>query len=417
MTVEEREVVHLLVLSRQPGFPWYVRVDTDSKGHRCFRLVAKLLSAASIWLLMVATALAQPLVINYQSLPSFSALTPALVGAIAQKRVLYVNRSVGNNIAGPRGGLDCLNFPTDEQAYTVCRRNHPVAIYQSPSTETDWNMPGGYPRANITFIGWDTICTGGEWYSLPPCILDYFMAHINEYDVFMLNISYLEMGAGIESVTDGWFARQSPRFNITHYETWEAEHPDKKFIYMLPSIARNIGNSTMSQHLAQWRTYIQQRSSGVFLDLPSIESHDPWGNPCWDNRDGVPYTNPSNGQSENWPDDGEAHEAICQQYTTETDGGHTGNPAAGNIRNAKGIWLALNAAINQESTPPPPPPPPDTEPPTVECSWDSALPAISLVLTCRFQDNLSIEQLRVGDFFAVDSGGNVIQNPPTIILP
>ena len=39
----------------------------------------------------------------------------------------------------------------------------------------------------------------------------------------------------------------------------------------------------------------------------------------FDNRDGIPYTSQT-GQMEDYPDDGYDRPAICQDYTTETDG-------------------------------------------------------------------------------------------------
>jgi hypothetical protein len=75
------------------------------------------------------------------------------------------------------------------------------------------------------------------------------------------------------------------------------------------------------------------------LDVADIESHDPWGNPCYDNRDGVPYS--VGNASENYPDDGINSLAICQHYTRESDGGHLGNPDVGKIRIAKAFWVLM----------------------------------------------------------------------------
>jgi hypothetical protein len=75
------------------------------------------------------------------------------------------------------------------------------------------------------------------------------------------------------------------------------------------------------------------------FDVADILSHDPAGNPCYDNRDGVPYDNGNN--SENYPDDGANRLAICPHYTTETDGGHLGSVSAGKIRVAKAFWVLM----------------------------------------------------------------------------
>ena len=58
-----------------------------------------------------------------------------------------------------------------------------------------------------------------------------------------------------------------------------------------------------------------------------------------DNRDGVPYDNGNN--VEDFPDDGQDYLAICQHYTTETEGGHLGRVSAGKIRVAKAFWVLM----------------------------------------------------------------------------
>jgi hypothetical protein len=73
----------------------------------------------------------------------------------------------------------------------------------------------------------------------------------------------------------------------------------------------------------------------VLFDVADILSHDPAGNPCYDNRDGVAYLD------EDHPDDNLDIPAICPQYTTETEGGHLGSISAGGIRVAKAFWVLM----------------------------------------------------------------------------
>jgi hypothetical protein len=54
----------------------------------------------------------------------------------------------------------------------------------------------------------------------------------------------------------------------------------------------------------------------------------------------VPFVTPSGGASENHPDDGRQTLAICQEKTTETDGGHLGT-AQGLIGVSKGFWITM----------------------------------------------------------------------------
>jgi hypothetical protein len=73
--------------------------------------------------------------------------------------------------------------------------------------------------------------------------------------------------------------------------------------------------------------------------VADILSHDPSGAPCYDNRDGVYFSNGN--QSENYPNDGINRLAICPHYTTELDGGHLGSVSTGKIRVAKAFWVLM----------------------------------------------------------------------------
>jgi hypothetical protein len=84
--------------------------------------------------------------------------------------------------------------------------------------------------------------------------------------------------------------------------------------------------------------------------VADILSHRPDGQPCYDNRDGVPYNNGA--RSENYPNDGINTEAICPQYTTEVDGGHLGAVSAGKIRVAKAFWVLMAQIQGWNPSPP-----------------------------------------------------------------
>ena len=88
----------------------------------------------------------------------------------------------------------------------------------------------------------------------------------------------------------------------------------------------------------QLREYVRANNK-ILLDVADIESHDPSGQPCYDNRDGRLYA--TGNASENYADDRENLPALCQQYTREIDGGHLGNPDVGKIRLAKAYWIAM----------------------------------------------------------------------------
>jgi hypothetical protein len=48
-----------------------------------------------------------------------------------------------------------------------------------------------------------------------------------------------------------------------------------------------------------------------------------------------------NSNCENHPDDGLSIPAICQEYTTEVEGGHLGAVSSGKIRVAKAFWVLM----------------------------------------------------------------------------
>jgi hypothetical protein len=161
-----------------------------------------------------------------------------------------------------------------------------------------------------------------------------------QYDVVSYQFSYLEviLGSSIGNQPGGFFSDNLNRLDAYDQATAEAAHPGTIFIYWTTSLARAIGSEESRAFNDQMRQYAIAHDLPLF-DVADILSHDPSGNPCYDNRDGVPYD--PGGGGENYPDDGAAIPAICQHYTTETDGGHLGSVSAGRIRVAKAFWVMM----------------------------------------------------------------------------
>ncbi|HSP80365.1 MAG TPA: hypothetical protein VLQ93_17670, partial [Myxococcaceae bacterium] len=136
----------------------------------------------------------------------------------------------------------------------------------------------------------------------------------------------------------GYYANGIERWDISDLEELEAQHPDKRFIYWTTSLARSIGTLDGTRFNDQMRQYAVARG-GVLFDVADILSHDEQGQPCYDNRDGVEYC--GSNSCENHPDDGLSYPAICQDYTTELEGGHLGSVSAGKIRIAKAFWVLM----------------------------------------------------------------------------
>ena len=127
--------------------------------------------------------------------------------------------------------------------------------------------------------------------------------------------------------------------DVDDFEALEAKHPNAVFVLATANLSRGIGSKAGTAFNDQVRAYVRTKG-GFLLDVADIESHDPMGRACYDNRDGVPYI--INGQvRENYPDDGVDLPALCQHYTTEPDGGHLGAASAGMIRLAKAWWVLM----------------------------------------------------------------------------
>jgi hypothetical protein len=77
------------------------------------------------------------------------------------------------------------------------------------------------------------------------------------------------------------------------------------------------------------------------FDVADIESYTDLGAACYDNRDGIQYCSQNTGECENNPDDHKSFPALCQDYTTELNGGHLGSVSGGGIRIAKGFWVLM----------------------------------------------------------------------------
>jgi hypothetical protein len=303
---------------------------------------------------------AQGVIVDHTSLPLFEQIPDEYLQAAASLTMMFVNRSVGANI---NDGLTCLQYESDELAPTSCKRYvHVVSQFSSPPSEVDWFRRGGYDRANWAYFGWPG--TGippelpcgvdtGMWYQKLECFIRYVDANPGRFRVYSYQTSYLEVdeSSDIASPTTGYFARQENRFDVGDFEALQARHPSTIFLHHTSSLARSIGSRVSTDFNNQMRDYVR-RTNGFLLDVAAIESHDPWGNPCYDNRDGVPYSNGNN--SENHPDDGLDLPAICQHYTPETNGGHLGNPDVGKIRLAKAFWVLMARVAGWEPGDAPP---------------------------------------------------------------
>ncbi len=289
-----------------------------------------------------------PIVVDHTSVALFDQIPETYLQAAANLRMFFMDRSVGGNIDG---GLDCLSYTSDEVAPNSCvRYTHVDPAYSVDPSEVNWYRAGGYDRSRWLYQYWPDTSPCAEWYDKVGCFLSVMEPIIGQYDVVSFQFSYLEVAGGstIEDQPGGYFSDNASRLDVYEQEAFEAAHPDQVFIYWTTSLSRGIGTAEATTFNDQMRQYAVAHGKPLF-DVADILSHDPQGNPCFDNRDGVPYDNGNT--SENYPNDGQSTPAICQHYTTEVDGGHLGSVSAGSIRVAKAFWVLLARIAGWDGVP------------------------------------------------------------------
>ncbi len=299
-----------------------------------------------------ASAEAQVVVVDHTSVALFEQIPAEYLNAAANLTMVFADRSVGSNIDD---GLTCLGYPSVDEAPTSCKRyTHVVPEFSSPASEVYWSRTGGYNRSNWTYHNFPggglpdgavplpcSISNPSAWYEKLECFIQYVDANPTAYRVYSYQNSYLEVDSSsdIASSTRGYFVNQASRFDIADFEALQARHPAAIFLHHTSSLARAVGSQVAADFNGQMRAYVRSHG-GYLLDVADIESHDPWGRPCYDNRDGVPYT-VQGVLRENHPDDGLSLPAVCQHYTPEAEGGHLGSPDVGKIRVAKAFWVLM----------------------------------------------------------------------------
>ena len=277
----------------------------------------------------------EAVVVDHTNLSLYDRIPPRFVQAASELRLVFVNLSVGQNISE---GLDCIAGKTRRRG---CQRiaDPPFAV---PQREVEWGA--NRPRDNWVFRSWPRrgaenavscdIRDASSWRRQIQCFTNFVSASSGRIDVAAFQHSYALVTENspplVESLT-------SPD-GVAQIERLQREHPDTTIVWQTTSLARGIGTQNASDFNDGLRGYVQD-TGGYLLDVAAIISHDPDGNPCYDNRDGVPYRWAR--RQENHPDDGRSLPAICAHYTSEVDGGHLGRHTAGKIRAAKGWWIMM----------------------------------------------------------------------------
>jgi hypothetical protein len=279
--------------------------------------------------------------VDHTSVDLFEQIPDEYLEAARNTKMMYSDRSVGANI---NEGLNCLTAPSWAGTMPHCRTDYIGSSWNfknyksgAPARITFTPDPVKYDRSNWIFEP-----RTGEW---PKLTEDFITSlapqYIDTTDVLSYQFTYLNVqeGSDISDPEKGFFADNPNRYDIYDLEAYMAQHPDKTFILWTTSLARGIGSDVSTEFNDQMRQYAREHNL-VLFDVADIESHTDQGVPCFDNRDGVEYCS-QQGQCENYPDDGKDILAICQDYTTEPDGGHLGSVSGGMIRIAKAFWVLM----------------------------------------------------------------------------
>jgi hypothetical protein len=292
-----------------------------------------------------------PRTVDHTSVDLFSRIPARYLTAARNLKVLFSDRSVGQNI---NESLNCLSATSWASSFASCRNDYIDSNwYWKTFTQTD--LTNGTVPSRIQFTpsptlynrsNWTYEFRMGTWIELTDNFVNTLgPAYINlGYDVLSYQFSYLNVLEfdNIASPVNGFFANNT--YDIHDVEAFWAQNPGKTYILWTSSLARNAGTQVAQDFNNQMRSYAQQHNMWL-MDVADIESHTETGAPCYDNRDGVNYCGRRSDGSitacENHPDDHLNLPAICQDYTTETDGGHLGAVSGANIRLAKAFWVLM----------------------------------------------------------------------------
>jgi hypothetical protein len=287
------------------------------------------------------------LIVDHRAVDQFEQIPENYLTAARNLRLLFSDRSVGENI---NIALNCLAAPSWAESAPGCRRDYYGASWDWKSyTVEDLNNglvpsrilftpdPVRYNRSNWTFE-----FKMGTWYDLTEDFIEVLApAYLNSKDVLTYQFSYLNVApdSDIADPKVGFFADNPNRADIHDLEAFMAQHPDKTFFLWTTSLSRSYGSEVANAFNTLMRQYAREHNI-ILFDVADIESRTDYGTTCFDNRDGILYCDHA-GNCENFPDDGLNTPAICQDYTTEINGGHLGTVSAGKIRIAKAYWVLM----------------------------------------------------------------------------
>jgi hypothetical protein len=295
----------------------------------------------------------QAIIIDHTSIDLFDQIPEEYLIKARELRMMYADASVGQNI---NEALDCLTAQNWAASPAHCRNDY---------IDKDWNwktfnssdFEAGRVPARILFSpdpekynrsNWIFETLSGEWSEMTKIFIESLApSYLKSADVLSYQFNYFHVSefGDIADPDKGFFVDNPQRYDYKDLENFIAQHPDKTFIYWTTSLARSIGTQMSVDFNKQMRQYALDNDL-ILFDVADIESHTDLGIPCYDSRDGIEYCSRRGGDGsvikcENEPDDGLQLAAICQDYTTEAEGGHLGSVSGGGIRLAKAFWVLM----------------------------------------------------------------------------
>jgi len=251
----------------------------------------------------------QTLIIDHRSIADFDHIPDSYISAAIDLRVLFRHASVGGNISD---GLDCLMNNFDTRPSHCDRDLAPGEIFYDPK----------YDRSNWRFDFHNEANPNPGWWNKEI----YFINRVDNlgpgepYNVVGFKFGYVDATTG-SNIADKFF-EDDPNDgfpSVEDLEQMEVNHPDKIHMWWTMGLARAVGTIESESFNQQMRAYAATNGK-ILLDIADVESHQPDGSPCFDNR-------------------GDGIEAICEDYTDEVNGGHLN--ARGKQRMAKAIWVLM----------------------------------------------------------------------------
>lgn len=247
------------------------------------------------------------IIVDHDDIAQFDSIPDEYIEAASRLAFLFRHASVGGNIDQ---GLDCLADNSAGRPNYCDRGLPPGEIVADPRYDrSNWDFEFHAPPPNPNPI-WSNKAR-------------FFIERVdglpaNAYDVVGFKFGYVD-GVPGSTIDNNFFVRSDATTDIGDIEALAARHPDKTVMWWTMGLARGVGTEDAASFNGQMRTYAASHAIAL-MDIADIQSHRPDGTPCVDNA-------------------GRGIEALCSDYTEETEGGHLN--ALGKQRMAKAVWIMM----------------------------------------------------------------------------